>query len=310
MQVIHLSYPFQHREYPSQVLAIGDFDGVHFGHQKVIGEAVSLARREGVASAIMTFHPHPREILGQAKYEYLLTPFAHKLQLISELNVDYVYVITFDPVFAQVSAESFIEMTLQPMNLHTVVVGFDFTFGHMGRGNSNFLKNYPLKSFDVLIIEPHQLAERKISSTRIRELLENGSVEQVPQLLGRYYDLIGMVRHGDGRGRTIGFPTANLELDGSYIFPKLGVYAVYAYVKNMRYKAIVNIGVRPTFRIDPPTANVEVHLLDFDGNLYDCQMKIELFSFIREEVRFAGVDELIDQIKRDIESVRALFLES
>ncbi len=307
MQLIRLQYPFQKTDYPAQVLAIGDFDGVHLGHRKVIGQAVNTAREAGVASAIMTFDPHPREVLGQQKYECLLTPFPHKLQLLAGLDVDYLYVVSFDETFAAISPEQFINEILYSMNLHTVVIGFDFTFGHRGKGNAELLRNAKSLSFSVQVVEPHLFATEKVSSTRIRQLLAEGDVASIPALLGRHYDLIGVVRHGDGRGRKIGFPTANLELDGSYIFPKLGVYAVYASVNGSRYPAVVNIGVRPTFLVEPVVANVEVHLLDFDGDLYNDTMSIELVQFLRTEQKFNGVDQLIAQIHRDIEQTRQIF---
>ncbi len=307
MEVIYLNYPFNKIDYPRQILAIGDFDGVHLGHRKVIGQAVETARDLGIASAIMTFHPHPREVLGQQKYEYLLTPFSHKLHLLSELDVDFLYVVTFNETFAEVSAEQFIADILGQMNLHTVVIGFDFTFGHRGRGNADFLRTMPNTSFHVQVVDPHVFETEKVSSTRIRSLLATGDVTGIPALLGRYYDMTGVVQHGDGRGRKIGFPTANLELDGSYIFPKLGVYAVYAVVKNTMYPAIVNIGVRPTFLSEKTPANVEVHLLDFDQDLYGEIMTIRLVHFLRSEQKFAGIEELVQQIVLDIKQVRQLF---
>jgi riboflavin kinase/FMN adenylyltransferase len=227
--------------------------------------------------------------------------------LLAELDVDYLYVVSFDETFAKVTHEQFVLDILEQMNLHTVVVGFDFTFGHQGKGNAEFLRNFNSLSFSVAVVEPHLYSAEKVSSTRIRQLLAEGNVSSIPTLLGRHYNLIGAVRHGDGRGRNIGFPTANLELDGSYIFPKLGVYAVHATVNDKRYQAIVNIGVRPTFLAEPVIANVEVHLLDFDGDLYGETMSIELIQFIRAEQKFNGVDQLIEQIHCDIEVTRKLF---
>jgi riboflavin kinase/FMN adenylyltransferase len=305
--VIQLTYPFQFSQLPKQVLAIGDFDGVHLGHQKVIGDALHIARNNHVPVGIMTFDPHPREILGQDKYEYLLTPLSQKIELIEQLGVDYLYIVHFTEQFATFSADFFIEQVLNNMNLHTVVIGFDFKFGHRGMGNVVFLQNYQNKHFAVHVVQPHLELEEKVSSTRIRGLLEKGYIEEIPQLLGRFYDLLGIVEHGDGRGRTIGFPTANLALDGSYILPKLGVYAVRVFVRNKKHLGIVNIGVRPTFRVEPTKTNIEVHLLDFNEDLYNEQMRIELMGFIRPEQKFNDVDSLVNQIHIDINQVKKRF---
>lgn len=314
MKVISIRYPSDQTvesfDFSSiaaeQVLAIGDFDGVHLGHREVIGQAVQLAESLGVLSAIMTFDPHPREVLGQQKYEFLLTPFVHRKQLLAELNVDILYIVEFNVQFASLTAAQFIEEVLNRMKLRAVVIGFDFTFGHRGLGNAEYLKAYANQSFAVHITEPHLFDGQKVSSTRIRKHLADGSVTDIPPLLGRPYDLIGKVDYGDGRGRQLGFPTANLTLDGSYILPTLGVYAVHADVNGERHIGVVNIGVRPTFRVDPPTTNIEVHLLDFDGDLYGSTMKIELLHFLRAEKKFASVEQLVAQIREDISTTRRL----
>jgi riboflavin kinase/FMN adenylyltransferase len=307
MQVIHISHPFQNPFEEAKVMAIGDFDGVHLGHQKVIGDAHQIARQQGVATAMMTFHPHPREILGLQKYEYLLTPFSHRIRLLEALDVDYLYIISFNESFAKLSADEFIQDVLEKLNITTVVIGFDFKFGYRGQGTAQYLTELIDKSFQVHIIEPYLQDNLKVSSTRIRQHLEFGEVAHLPQLLGRYYDMIGTVESGDGRGRSIGFPTANLQLDGTYIFPKLGVYAVRVYVNHKKWHGVMNIGTRPTFYDDAAIANVEVHLLDFSGDLYGELMRVELVDFIRSETRFAAVDQLIQQIHLDIEHARAIF---
>jgi riboflavin kinase/FMN adenylyltransferase len=309
MKVVHLSYPFSLQLSTHTVLAIGDFDGVHLGHQKVIERAVSLAKNHQSQAAVMTFHPHPREILGLQKYESLLTPFAHKLDLLHDLEIDVLYVVEFNKTLAQVSAEQFFHEVLCQFQLKAVVIGFDFTYGHRGLVTASHLRELAEKNdaFQVEIIQPYILNGDKVSSTRIRNHLETGDVIEIPELMGRAYDMIGIVRHGDGRGRKLGFPTANLELDGCYIFPKLGVYAVRAIVDDHTYQAVVNIGVRPTFLDDPEHANVEVHLLDFNGDLYDRTLKIELIEYLREERKFNGVEQLVQQIKADIAKARTIF---
>lgn len=315
MKIIHLYYPLQDpvRDFPedrTQVLAIGDFDGVHNGHRQVIGQAVRIAREAGIPASIMTFNPHPREVLGQSKYSSYLTPIYEKMQIFGSLGVDYTYVVTFDQAFARISPEKFVEHMLVPMRIHTVVIGFDFTFGYKGEGTAETLKKLAKGRMNVEVVAPFQLDGEKVSSTLIRERLYLGDLERMPDYLGRYYSILGMVVEGDKRGRQIGFPTANLELTAPYVIPRNGVYAVYAHTGGNRYPAVMNIGVRPTFLPDSAQPSLEVHLLDFRGDLYGQMLKVEFVRYLRREERFESVDQLVAQIRRDAEQARHLLSSS
>lgn len=309
--MIHLYHPLQQpiRDFPEhtkQVMAIGDFDGVHRGHRHVIGRAMEIAVREGLPSAIMTFNPHPREVLGQMKYSRYLAPIHDKMQLFASLGVDYTYIMTFDQAFAQISPEKFVEQILLAMSVQTVVVGFDFTFGHRGKGTADTLRELAAGKMGVEVVNPYHMDGEKVSSTRIREHLHLGELGPMKEYLGRYYSIRGMVVSGDRRGREIGFPTANLEVTAPYVIPRNGVYAVYATVGGEKHPAVMNIGTRPTFLKDAIHPNLEVHLLDFQGDLYGQMVMVEFVHFLRAEERFSSVELLVEQIHKDVGEARHL----
>ncbi|WP_281891059.1 bifunctional riboflavin kinase/FAD synthetase [Paenibacillus sp. YYML68] len=310
MQTIFLTYPTQPQQAivnQLQVLAIGDFDGVHLGHQEVIGRAVQRSREMQAASAIMTFHPHPRQLLGMETYVHLLTPLEAKCEAFSRIGVDRTYVTAFSESFMRVSPEHFVENMLMPLQLHTVFVGFDFTFGHKGAGTPDTLCELARGRFAVEIVRPYQLHGEKVSSTRIRRLLQEGQAKEAAELLGRPYTLSGEVVHGDARGRTIGFPTANISLKDPYVRPANGVYAVRAHVRGGTYGGVMNVGVKPTFS-DGLVPSLEAHLFDFEEQIYGETVRVELIDFIRSERKFASVQELVDRIKVDAELARQLLV--
>jgi riboflavin kinase/FMN adenylyltransferase len=309
MKIVQLYYPL-HASLPGmpdgpQVMAIGDFDGVHLGHRKVIGRAVEMARQEHLTAAVMTFHPHPREILGSPAYAHCLTPVHDKMNLFSELGVEVAYVVAFDHALSRVTPDMFVRHMLDPMNIRTVVVGFDFTFGRGGAGNADTLRQLCEPRIRVDVIPPHMLDGRKVSSTLIREQLAEGRVDLAARYLGEPYTLKGLVERGEGRGRTIGFPTANLHLTAPYVLPRTGVYAVRAVVGESCHNGVMNIGVKPTFgERDAPT--IEVHLFDFSGDLYGRSMQVQLIGYLRPERRFSSAGELVEQIRRDADEARHL----
>lgn len=310
MKTIRLTYPLsipneQAKWDESIVLAIGDFDGVHFGHRKVIETAVHIAKKERLQAAVMTFDPHPREVLSHLTHFRYLTPIKRKLQLFEEIGVQIALVMQFDQSFANISPEAFVDQVLKQLSVHTVVVGFDFTFGNEAKGTVETLRELCEGHMDVEVVKPMQLHGEKISSTLIREHLQLGDLDRVKQLLGRNYSVSGVVVHGEGRGRTIGFPTANVALDDRYIIPKTGVYAVRFHVDEEIYDAVMNIGYKPTFeghKEEEPT--LEVHVIDYNGNLYDKNVQIEFLEYIRSERKFPNVEALIDQISKDVATAR------
>ncbi len=313
MNVIHLSYPIDWASQPfpelQQVVAIGDFDGVHLGHRDVIGHALDIARLHQLPSAIMTFDPHPREVLGQAKYAHYLSPLPDRLEQFEALGVDYTYIVHFNLDFAKVSPEAFVNEVLKPMRIHTVVVGFDFTFGHRGSGTVETLRALCGDMLGVKVVRPYHLDGDKVSSTLIREQLHLGHLQAVRRLLGRHYRLTGTVVHGEKRGRLIGFPTANIEVARSYVIPRNGVYAVLMHLNTQVYRGVMNIGVKPTFEHEAIMRTLEVHLLDFDQDIYGAEVSIEIIDFIRKEEKFPSVEHLKSQIHADIVQAETLFLQ-
>ena len=299
MEVVHLTYPLIDKFNPPIVLAIGYFDGVHKGHQQVIKKACALAKEYSLPCGVMTFSPHPKEVLGITKKIDQLTPLATKLALLENLGVDYAYVVKFSKEFAAISPEAFVNEFLLSLHVKGIVVGFDFTFGAKGSANAEKLINLSKDRFFVEIVEPFNYRGNKISSTLIRSHLLSGDIQEIKNLLGRNFSINGVVIHGNKRGRTIGFPTANLKLTEDYLSIKNGVYVVKVHVNNKLFPGVMNIGYRPTIA-DEKIASYEVHLLDYSGDLYDQLITVELVCFIREEQKFNSLDELKLQINKDV----------
>ncbi|MEV5024707.1 bifunctional riboflavin kinase/FAD synthetase [Paenibacillus sp. LPE1-1-1.1] len=304
MEIIPLSFPLNGLSTLSLdkplSIAIGHFDGVHRGHQNVIRRAVNEAKGSDMLSAVLTFDPHPKEVLGQGEQYYrCLTPLDVKTALFAELGVDLVFIMRFDPEFASVSPERFVDEVLRTLRAKNVVVGFDFNFGHKGLGNSDALKQLGHPDISVHVIEPLFENGIKVSSTYIREALEQGDIKLAERLLGRPYEVTGSVVHGDKRGRTIGFPTANLQINGPYITPRLGVYAITAWIGDKAYPGVMNFGLKPTFNKQELQPVMEAHLFDFDSDIYGEQLRLQFLSFIRSEKKFDSITELIEQIGSD-----------
>nr|WP_239565392.1 bifunctional riboflavin kinase/FAD synthetase [Brevibacillus fulvus] len=295
------------RDYPAAAIAIGYFDGVHLGHRRVIQKAIDTAKANGWKSAVMTFHPHPREVLGRAGYTRYLTPLADKLEQLQKMGVDLVYVMNFDIAFSSVYPEEFIEECLLPLHARHVVVGFDFTFGYKGTGTADTLRQLSAGRYSLDVVAPVNRLGERISSTLIREYLHQGDIEQANQFLGRPYKLKGEVVHGDKRGRTIGFPTANVALHSPYLVGKNGVYGVRMTVGGKQYDGVMNVGIKPTFELEKKEKSLEVHLFDFSGEIYGQPVEVELFFFLRDEQKFAGVQALIEQINKDVQMAKDKF---
>lgn len=294
----------------SQVLAIGKFDGVHIGHQAIL----DTARKYLFANtrlAVMCFHPHPRYVLtGDPVYSRQLTPHQERVRILSEYGVEALYVLQFNPTFATIEAEDFVKQHLSRLNLRQIVVGDDFRFGQGGKGTASGLRDFAAEiGVDVSVVTDIEENGTKVSSSQIRRHLAEGRVEAAEALLGRAYAMTGIVVHGDKRGRTIGFPTANLGDVDAYVMPKAGVYAVSVAIPNplggeQHFAGVLNAGVRPT--VDGTDFRVEVHLLGFAGDLYGEQCRVSFLSRIRDEMRFGGLDELKAQIEKDCAQARVL----
>ncbi|MBO8155190.1 MAG: riboflavin biosynthesis protein RibF [Bacillaceae bacterium] len=310
MKIFRLSHPhdLKKEEQPSSSCAIGFFDGVHRGHQRVILTAKEIAGQKGLTSAVMTFHPHPSVILNKnKKHVSYITPLEDKLNLIKKLGIERTYVVTFTPELANLMPEAFVEQFLIGLNIRHLVSGFDFTYGKMGKGSIATIEEHARGEFDYTVIEKVTEGEGKISSTKIRELLSQGNIEEANQLLGRPFQINGKVIKGDQRGRTIGFPTANIQFNKDYLIPKIGVYAVKVYIEDQEYHGMANIGYKPTFYDHQLHLSLEVNIFNFDGNIYDKPIKVEFHRYIRSEKKFTGIEDLKKQLQEDQANIQHFF---
>lgn len=289
-------------------LAIGTFDGVHIGHQAIISEMTNDAHRNNASSVVLTFHPHPAVILGKRTGAFYLTHPDEKAAYLAELGVDIVITLPFDHQVANLTAYEFISRVKQHLGLRQLWAGHDFALGRNREGDLTRLENLgQALDYRLHIVDKISSLGNPVSSSKIRALLSGGNVEQASQLLGRPYHAEGIVAPGDGRGRTIGIPTANLDIWKEKLIPKPGVYVCKAVHQKKEYPAVTNIGFRPTFENTPPEARVEAHILDFDQDLYGQKLELNLFTRLRDEMRFPNVQALIEQIQHDIQSTRDYF---
>jgi riboflavin kinase/FMN adenylyltransferase len=312
VKIVTLSYPLSSEMLlgiaSAQVVAIGQFDGIHLGHVSVISTAINLAEQKGIPSAVVTFNPHPKEFMGNVEYEGYLTPLLDKQELLSDLGIDTLYVAQFDEEFSRVSPHDFFTEVLLPLNIDTVVVGFDFRFGYKGAGDVEMLREMGLNCMDVEITPPFLMDSVKVSSSGIRKALQSGHLELANQLFGRHYKLRGLVVDGEKRGRTIGFPTANLKLDDRYVVPAKGVYAVRVFYNEKWNLGVMNVGVKPTFHEGVIAPSYEVYLFHFNEDLYGQHLIVELVHYLRAEQRFESVAELIAQIHVDAQLADQLLM--
>lgn len=291
-------------------VAIGNFDGIHRGHQAVIGEAGRAAKDAGLPWAVLTFEPHPVSVFGSNPSPFRLTPFRIKARHIEALGVDAMVVLHFDHDFARMSAEAFVkDILIDGFGAKHVVSGYDFVFGHKRKGSCELLLHMGQEhGYDFTCVKKIVDGEGTVySSTRVRECLKNADPRGATHVLGRPFEIEGRVEHGDQRGRTIGFPTANLHLS-EYQRPAHGVYAIRAGidrgVETEWLDGVANFGNRPTF--DGHDTVLEAHLFDFTGDLYGRHLRVALIDFIRPEKRFQGIDELKAQIAEDCETARKI----
>jgi len=296
---IYKNYKELPEDYRNGSIAIGNFDGLHKGHCEVITRAGSFAHERGLPWGVLTFEPHPRTLFKQNDLPFRLTSLDTKARHIQSMGVEFVVVINFDKNFAKVTADDFVEKVLvQSFEASYVVSGFNFVFGHNRTGNTRFLQTKG-KQFGFGTSGIKQVLDEDgeiISSTRIRKLLIDGDTRKANKLIGRYFEIEGRILPGDKRGRTIGFPTANVEL-GDSIKPAIGVYVIQACIGQVWYDGIANLGYRPTFNGDK--CILETHLFDFDGNIYNEILRVALIEFVRPEQKFDGIDKLQSQIKKD-----------
>ncbi len=293
-------------------VSIGVFDGVHLGHRVVLAQLDAIAARDGLATAVVTFDRHPALVTRPENAPKLLTTLEQKLELLDDAGIDYVYLIEFDERRAQTSAAEFFQQVfVEGVRAQAIVVGEDFHFGRGREGNVDFLHRVGEQAgIDVAgleLVKASEDAVEVVSSTAIRRKLAGGDIRAVNAMLGRAFEIRGPVIQGDKRGRSIGFPTANIPVPKQMAWPADGVYAGwYLRPDGKRLRAAINIGRRPTFYEHAEQSVLEAHVLDFDGDLYGEQAHVQFDRFLRSEQRFDGIDALAAQLKRDIELTREL----
>ena len=307
MKTIHLSYPHHIANINTDgdlSLAIGFFDGIHLGHQSVILKAKNLAKEKGIKLAVMTFDPHPSIVLGKRNEQvFYITPMEQKLRLLESMEVDIVFVVRFTSDFAKLSPQEFIEKFIVDLNVKHVTAGFDFSFGSFGQGSMDTMQELSEGRYEVNVVQKKTDETEKISSTRIRQELKSGNMDKARALLGRPYQIPGVVVHGDKRGRQIGFPTANIQAQEGSFIPANGVYAVKMLVQNEWIEGVCNVGFKPTFNNpEHKKLTIEVHLFDFDKNIYGEEVFVDWFKRIRDEQKFDGIHALKEQIEKDKQS--------
>ncbi len=291
------------------VITIGNFDGVHIGHQALFHEVIEKAEAIGGTSVAMTFEPHPLRVLKQNNHPPLITLYEQKSELIERTGIDVLICVPFTLEFAALSAEQFVrDLLVHKIGIKAIVVGEDYSFGKNREGNIDLLKSYaPEYGFEVIVagwIKSARALADRISSTKIRELVTDGRMERAEKMLGRNYQIRGKVVTGRDRGgKLLGIPTANINLHDE-LCPKTGIYAVTVECEGNQHRGVANIGYSPTFEDHEFT--VEVHILDFSANIYGKQIRVNFIKRIRDEIKFSNISELIDQIKLDIAAAREI----
>ena len=287
------------------VLTIGVFDGVHRGHQRLIAKVVAEANANGAAAGVLTFRNHPDSVLNPNFRPHYITSVAERTRLMEELGVDFVVPVTFDREVAGLRARKFTKLLSSNLRMRGLVVGPDFAMGYKREGNVAVLSTLGAElGFSVSVVDLLSDGGDAVHSTSIRKALVDGNVKDVAKKLGRNFSISGTVVTGDKRGRTLGFPTANIEVGPDMVVPGNGIYATLAFVDGERHMAATSIGTRPTF--DGKGRTIEAFLLEFDSNLYNRQLRLEFVQRLRDELKFDSVDALLEQMELDVEQTRRL----
>ncbi|BAI81404.1 riboflavin biosynthesis regulatory protein RibF [Deferribacter desulfuricans SSM1] len=288
----------------STIITIGNFDGVHLGHQTIIKKVLSLAKEFNLKSGVVTFSPHPIKFFN--KDIKLIMTERKKIKIFESLGIDYFFNLTFNESIANMDPEIFIrEFLVKSLKASFIVVGYDYRFGRKRKGDYELLKMLETKyGYTAFKIPPVKIDDIIVSSTNIRSLLSKGDVELANKMLGRPFTLEGVVVKGDGYGRLLGYPTANLSVKNELI-PANGIYATKTIINNKKYLSVTNIGIRPTL-VNKNEVRVETHIFDFDEDIYDNFIEVEFHSYIREEKKFEDVNSLIKQIQKDCEKAKEI----
>ena len=290
---------------PRAWITIGSFDGVHRGHQTIIKKMVEESHKENKPSVVVTFFPHPLKVLKNLDGPYYLNSPEEKNQILKNLGVDSILTLRFNRDLSKLSAGSFIQMLHEELQFTCLLIGYDFRFGANRSGDFQSLTALGKElGYCVKAIEPFQVTSQPVSSSSIRELIRAGKIRAANELLGYSYAVKGRIIHGDGRGKHIGLPTANLDVWEEKLLPPVGVYAAFAEIDGKRYKTALSIGKRPTFYKHPLQQTIEAHILDFDADIYGKEVRLIFIQHIRAEMKFDNAQTLMVQINQDIQFTR------
>ncbi|MGB7594632.1 MAG: riboflavin biosynthesis protein RibF [Erysipelotrichaceae bacterium] len=305
MKIIHYNITKKFPVIQPYAACIGYFDGFHAGHMALVDTTLEIAHKKNIKSAVITFDPDPWVVLKHIEHPVHLTTMNDRMEIAREKGIDYWIAIHFDQHLAEQPHEVFTDM-LAKTPLVSLVSGFDFTYGYKGSGNSQTLKQEGQGRFDVIEILPINDDGVKISTTRIGMLIDEGKIGDANRLLGRIYAISGTIVGGRRIGRKMGFPTANLAVDSEYRIPRIGVYAGRVEVEGVWYEAMISIGKNPTVT-EETNISVEAHLFDFDREIYGMSVKFEFHQYMRDEIKFANIEDLVSTIREDEVACRAYF---
>lgn len=279
-------------------IALGSFDGLHLGHLSLIYKVIEETKKNGGRSMVYTFKNHPRTLINKANAPKLLMDNDEKIKVLEENGIDIVCFQEFNDEFMKITPEEFVKLLIEKFNAKGLVVGFNYKFGYKNSGNIELLKRLQEKyKYELYVMEPCTYKDEVISSTRIRNAIEDGNVEEAHKMLGQPYALKGKVVHGREIGRTIGFPTANLYYDKKFILPSEGVYYTNIEVNNKLYKGITSVGYNPT--VNGKDLTIETNILNFNEDIYDYNIEVKFIKKIRDNIKFGTIDELKNQLEKD-----------
>ncbi|OTN86456.1 riboflavin biosynthesis protein RibF [Enterococcus sp. 7E2_DIV0204] len=311
MQIIPIRHPYTADQIPTDevVMVLGFFDGVHRGHQKVIETGKKLAQEKGLKLAVMTFNQHPSIVFQKVLPENMkyLNSLEQKERLMEKQGVDILYVIEFTSAFAHLAPQEFVDQYIVGLHAKVAVSGFDYTYGPKDIADVAHLPGYAKSRFEIATVSKEELDGEKISSTLIRDLMEQGKMEEVTELLGYVYETDGTVVHGDARGRLLGFPTANIKVKSTVRLPRIGVYAVKIQIGESWHIGMGSIGHNDTFG-DGRDLTVEVYILNFHQDIYGEQVTVRWNHYLRDQVKFDGAESLIVQLKQDEQDTADYFI--
>ncbi|WBX97403.1 bifunctional riboflavin kinase/FAD synthetase [Chryseobacterium gambrini] len=290
------------KDYTSQkplALSLGMFDGVHLGHKSIIDELINVGAKNDLETAVLTFWPHPRFVFNPDENLKLLNTLEEKKFLMKKYNIENLFLKEFDEEFRNLTGEEFVrQILIEKLNVKYLIIGYDHSFGKNKSGNFELLQKLSRElDFEVEQMEAINIHENNISSTKIRNALSAGNIKEANEMLGYSYSVSGTVVHGKKIGRTIGYPTANIETESIKLLPKKGAYIVEVFVKNQQYKGMLSVGTNPT--VNGEKLTVEVYILDFEGDIYDEEITVKFRDFLHDEIKFEGLEKLIERLDDD-----------